>query len=94
MFHVTINENINMNHICNSNFCFFDPNCINKKMLLNFSLNNTIKSVENSYWKAIDSYLIMVELNECELLIKFNTDFSYFIALRNKDFSIFYGIKM
>jgi lipopolysaccharide biosynthesis glycosyltransferase len=94
MFHVTYNENINMNHICNSDFCFFDPNCTNNKMLLNFSLNNTIKSVENSYWKATDSSLIMIELNKCELLIKFNTDFSYFIALRNIDFSIFYGIKM
>ena len=63
-------------------------------MLLNFSLDNTIKSVENSYWTATDSSLIMIELNKCELLLKFNTDFSYFIAIRNRDFNIFYGIKM
>jgi len=98
MFHVTFNENIDINHICNSKFCLFYPNYPENKIPLNFSLNNTINNsnntYENSYWKAIDSFLIIVELFECELLIKFNTDFTSFIAIQNKDFSIFHGIKI
>lgn len=92
MFHVSYIHNNPIHDIYTYKFIMFDPYSPDKKLPLIFNCDSTISGYDKSFWISVNSFLIRVDLFNGEYLLKFNTDLSSFVAIRNRDFHLFHGI--
>ena len=55
------------------------------------SLIAMLENLENGIYKYIDKFLVLIIFSKEEYILKFNSDHTQFISIRNKDYITFKG---
>lgn len=91
MFHVQFIPNPFIPSIIDRAFYIFDPiSSPLQRLSICFLHDGSFSNFPGS-WRPFNSYLIRADFANSQYLFKFNSDLDSFIAIRNKDFRIFYG---